>query len=117
MVINVDIFLQICAGIVCAGGAIGYLLRGFRFIKKPQDEIEMKLKKHAECLDSDNKRLKRLEEGIYNNSRCLRLLIETMHTILSHFEDGNHTKELTAEKKKIEEFLFNKTEILWESKE
>ena len=111
MEISVDVFLQICAGIVCAGGALGYLFRGFKFMKKPSDDIKEQLELHGRCLDNDNQRLKRLEDGVYNNSQCLRLLIESMHTILSHFEDGNHTKELSAEKKKIEEFLFNHTHL------
>ena len=105
MVISVEVFLQICAGIVCVGGALGYLIRGFRLMKKPSDEIQSILKKHDEYLDRDNKRLQNLEDIIADNTKCLRLIMEAVITMLSHFEDGNHTKELSSEKKKLESYL------------
>lgn len=111
MTIDINVFLQICAGIVCAGGALGYLFRGFQFIKKPVDDTQKILKKHQEYLESDDSRLQNLESAIYSNSECLRLLMEVMHTILEHFEDGNHTKELSREKKKIEDYLFSHAEV------
>lgn len=110
MVISVEVFLQICAGIVCAGGALGYLIRGLRFIKKPADDVQIILKNHAEYLDKDNKRLKNLEEVMVDNSRCLRLIMEAVITMLSHFEDGNHTKELSKEKQKLQNFLLGHIE-------
>ena len=110
--IDVNVFLQICAGIVCVGGALGYLIRGVIFIKKPADDVSKKLKAHQECLDNDKQRLDRLERAIENNSKCLILIIETLHTILEHFEDGNHTKELTAERKKIDAYLLNRIQPL-----
>lgn len=106
--ISVSMFLQICAGIVCIGGALGYLIRGIAFVKKPADDVAKKLQTHEEYLDNDKARLDRLERAIENNSECLRLIIETLHTILEHFEDGNHTQELTAERKKLDSFLFNR---------
>lgn len=110
--IDVNVFLQICAGIVCVGGALGYLIRGVIFIKKPADDVSKKLKAHQEYLDNDKQRLDRLERAIENNSKCLILIIETLHTILEHFEDGNHTKELTAERKKIDAYLLNRIQPL-----
>lgn len=107
MTIDINVFLQICAGIVCAGGALGYLFRGFQFIKKPVNDTQKILEKHQEYLESDDNRLQSLEDAIRSNSECLRLLMEIMHTILEHFEDGNHTKELSREKKKIEDYLFS----------
>ena len=111
MTIDVNIFLQICAGIVCTGGALGYLFRGFQFIKKPSDDTQRTLKKHQKRLENDDDRLQKLESAINGNSECLRLLMEVMHTILEHFEDGNHTKELSREKKKIEDYLFSHAEM------
>lgn len=111
MTIDINIFLQICAGVVCVGGALGYLFRGFQFIKKPVDDTQKTLEKHQEYLESDDNRLRSLEGAIRGNSECLRLLIEVMHTILEHFEDGNHTKELSREKKKIEDYLFAHAEM------
>lgn len=103
--VDVNLFLQICAGIVCVGGALGYLFRGFTFIKKPADEVSKKLKEHDEFLNNDKQELEILTKAIHNNSECLKLLIEATHVILEHFEDGNHTKELSAEKKKLEAYL------------
>lgn len=110
--ISISMFLQICAGIVCVGGALGYLIRGIIFIKKPADDVSKKLKAHQEYLDNDKARLDRLERAIENNSKCLVLIIETLHTILEHFEDGNHTKELTAERKKLDSYLLNRIQPL-----
>ena len=110
--ISVSMFLQICAGIVCVGGALGYLIRGIAFVKKPADDVAKKLQVHEEYLDNDKTRLDRLERAIENNSKCLVLIIETLHTILEHFEDGNHTKELTAERKKLDSYLLNRIQTL-----
>ena len=112
--IDVSIFLQICAGIVCIGGALGYLIRGIAFVKKPADDVSKKLNTHQEYLDNDKRRLDRLERAIENNSKCLVLIIETLHTILEHFEDGNHTKELTAERKKLDTYLLNRIQSMEE---
>ena len=112
--IDVSIFLQICAGIVCIGGALGYLIRGIAFVKKPADDVSKKLNTHQEYLDNDKRRLDRLERAIENNSKCLVLIIETLHTMLEHFEDGNHTKELTTERKKIDTYLLNRIQPLEE---
>ena len=112
--IDVSIFLQICAGIVCIGGALGYLIRGIAFVKKPADDVSKKLNTHQEYLDNDKRRLDRLERAIENNSKCLVLIIETLHTMLEHFEDGNHTKELTAERKKLDAYLLNRIQSIEE---
>lgn len=109
--IDISVFLQICAGIVCIGGAIGYIFRGFKFMKQPVDNNKEMIKKHQKYLEDDDKRLSRLEDAIMGSSECLRLLMEVMHTMLAHFEDGNHTKELSNEKKKIEDYLFKHAEM------
>lgn len=106
--IDVNVFLQICAGIVCIGGALGYLFRGLTFIKKPADEVSKKLKDHDTFLAKDKEKLESLENVIYENSKCLKLLVEVMYVILEHFEDGNHTKELTNQRKKIESYLLGR---------
>lgn len=106
MVITIDVFLKICAGISCVGLAMSYLLKTIRSLKKPVDDMNKKLQSYDDYFTRDKKRMDELEKSIEENAKCNRLLLEAVYSMLGHFEDGNNTNMLREEKKKIENFLY-----------
>lgn len=106
MVITIDVFLKICAGISCVGLAMSYLLKTIRSLKKPVDDINKKFQAYDDYFTRDKNKIEELEKSIEDNAKCMRLLLEAVYSMLGHFEDGNNTNMLREEKKKIENFLY-----------
>ena len=106
MVITIDVFLKICAGISCVGLAMSYLLKTIRSLKKPVDDINKKFQAYDDYFTRDKHKIEELEKSIEDNAKCMRLLLEAVYSMLGHFEDGNNTNMLKEEKKKIESFLY-----------
>lgn len=96
-----QIFLAMCGAIITIGGAWS-VIRGMKEkMQAPDTERDVQIKKHAEQLDNDNKRLKELEEGN-------RVLMQSMLALMSHELDGNHTEQLQKAKNGLEEYLINR---------
>ena len=83
MVITIDVFLKICAGISCVGLAMSYLLKTIRSLKKPVDDINKKFQAYDDYFTRDKNKIEELEKSIEDNTNMLR-----------------------EEKKKIEGFLY-----------
>ena len=107
MIITIDVFLKLCAGISCVGLALSYLIKAINSVRKPVKDVNDKFKNYDEYFQNDKKRLDNFEKVILDNIECNKLLLEAVYSMLSHFEDGNHTNMLKEEKKKIEKYLFN----------
>lgn len=111
MVITIDVFLKLCAGISCVGLALSYLIKAINSVRKPVKDVNDKFKHYDECFQRDKQRLDNFEKVILDSIECNKLLLEAVHSMLNHFEDGNHTNMLREEKKKIEKYLYNQIKI------
>lgn len=111
MIITIDVFLKLCAGISCVGLALSYLIKAINSVRKPVKDVSDKFKSYDEYFQRDKKRLDNFEKVILDSIECNKLLLEAVHSMLSHFEDGNHTNMLREEKKKIEKYLYNQIKI------
>lgn len=98
---------QICMSIAVIGAALTYIFRGLKFAKKPADKMDERIKHNEECLDRDNKRLKKLEEDINHISKATSVLMRGELAILGHMADGNNTGEMAKMEKEIQDFLIN----------
>lgn len=83
---------------LCVAG--GWLIKIVRGIKQPSVNV-MKM------LDSDNKRIKRLEEQMDYNSKSIKLLMRSELAILGHLSTNNNTGEIAKVERDIQEFLVN----------
>lgn len=83
---------------LCVAG--GWLIKIVRGIKQPSVNV-MKM------LDSDNKRIKRLEEQMDYNSKSIKLLMRSELAILGHLATNNNTGEIAKVERDIQEFLVN----------
>lgn len=111
MVITIDVFLKLCAGISCVGLALSYLIKAINSVRKPVKDVSDKFKNYDEYFQRDKKRLDSFEKVILDSIECNKLLLEAVHSMLSHFEDGNSTNALREEKKKIERYLYNQIKV------
>jgi hypothetical protein len=111
MVITIDVFLKLCAGISCVGLALSYLIKAVNSLKKPVTDMNDRFQHYDECFQMDKRRLDSLEKVILDNIECNKLLLESVHSMLSHFEDGNSTNALREEKRKIEQYLYNQIKV------
>lgn len=83
---------------LCVAG--GWMIKIVRGIKQPSVNV-MKM------LDSDNKRIKRLEEQMDYNSKSIKLLMRSELAILGHLATNNNTGEIAKVERDIQEFLVN----------
>jgi archaellum component FlaC len=100
MTISIDLLLQICAGFTCVCVSGGWLIRIFKGIKKPADDVHEKL-------DNDNKRIKSLEGELDYISKSISVLMRSNLVILGHLSTNNNTQEMAKMEKEIQDFLIN----------
>lgn len=80
--------------------ASGWLIRIIKSIKKPSDDIAVKL-------DRDNKRIIKLEDEIDYISRAISLLMKSNLAILGHMQTDNNTGQMAEMSKEIQDFLIH----------
>ena len=100
--------LAVFGGIACIGGGMAYIVKLFQWVKKPNDKQDQLLrehtyllKKHAELLDKDSRRLTELEEQD-------RLVMQALFALLSHGIDGNDVDAMKNVKAQIQKYLISK---------
>ena len=109
---DLDIFIKvliaIAAGIATIGGAVTFVehiidrisVKRNTFMDKVSQHDKI-IEKHSEYLDSDNKRLKEMEE-------TNKLIMRGVMGIITHEIDGNHTDQLKATMNDMQEYLINR---------
>ena len=85
---------------MCVAG--GWLLKIAKSLKKPADDINDKL-------DSDNKRLKALEEKMANLDKTQPLILRTLYVICEELKQGNDAKgRISKQQDEINKYLFER---------
>ena len=87
-------FVAVCGGFATVCGAVGWLIKIIKSIRKPGKEVR-------DMLDNDNKRIKILEDG--NRVTQMALL-----ALMSHAINGDDIDKLTEAKTKLEQYLITK---------
>lgn len=90
-----------CAGFACVCVAGGWLIKIVKGLKKPSDDIHR-------MLDSDNKRLKTLEEAVAELLKVQPMILRSEYVILQHMRTNNSTGEIAKQEEAINEYLFNR---------
>lgn len=98
----------ILGGIILLRNGGQAVLDIIKAVKAPNDaqdkrihDLEGRMQHVEDCLDNDNKRFKKLEDG--NRVTVLSLL-----ALLDHGLDGNNVKQMEDAKKEINGYLVNK---------
>lgn len=83
---------------LCVAG--GWLIKIFKGIKKPSDDV-------LAMLDRDNKRLRKLEDDSQYLNRAVKLLVQSNFAIIGHLRTANNTGEMAKVEEDIKTFLIN----------
>lgn len=97
------IYVASCIGVI--GGAIKVLHSAKVALIKPLDDINKKLEEHEKYLENDKKRLEEISSSLDDLTEAINMLIKSHLTVLDHLEEGNHTGEIKAEKKDLNDWL------------
>ena len=106
--IDMALMLEIAGSIGVFGAAAVYVVKAIKRVLKPMTDLKEKVEKHAQYLDNDNKRLKKLEELIGDVTDAQKLLLKTHLAVLEHLETDNATGKLNQSRKDITDFLVDK---------
>lgn len=97
-----------CTVIITLGGAGAIVISLIKWLRKPDNTRDEKLKKHDEILDNDNKRLKELEEWRKESDEAQRVMMKSLLAIMSHSIDGNHMDALKEARDDMQEYLIRR---------
>ena len=100
--------IYFCTCIITVGGALKVLSEAKKALKKPLEEVNKKLSHYDQCLDSDKKRLDRIDYVLEDLTTSINMLVKSNRTILYHLEDGNHSGEIKQELKDLDAWLLEK---------
>lgn len=70
-------------------------------IKKPNDDLKVQVAKHDQLLDSDNKRLRTIEESNRMTLQCLLVII-------NHEITGDGIEKMKTARDELQDYLINK---------
>lgn len=105
---SVSDIVWICGAICTMSAALAVICSVLKKAKEPEniqngrlDQLEAQVKKFAEYLDRDNKRLNAVDEGNRITQRALLAL-------MSHAINGNDIDELIKAKKSLQDYLIDK---------
>lgn len=100
--------LWLCGAVCTIAAAIAVFYRAIAKAHEPEhiqntrlDALEQQVKKFAEYLDRDNRRLNAVDEGNRITQRALLAL-------MSHAINGNDIDELVKAKKSLQDYLIDK---------
>ena len=94
-------FVLVLAGILATIVLISSAIKAVREMTKPQEELKKEVKRHAEGLDRDNKRIAEQEE-------MTRLTLRGVNALLNHEITGNGIENLKKVRDDITEHLIDK---------
>lgn len=69
--------------------------------KKPNDDLKNKVAQHDMLLDSDNKRLKEIEESN-------RMILQCLLVIINHDITGNGIEKMKSARDELQDYLINR---------
>lgn len=97
------IYIASCIGVI--GTAVKVLWSAKVALAKPLDDINRKLEEHETYLENDKKRLEEISKSLDDLTDAINILIKSHQTVLDHLEEGNHSGEIKAEKKNLNDWL------------
>lgn len=89
--------LAICTFITAIWGVYKII----KEIKKPSNDLNKKVEKHSDILDSDNKRLKAVEESD-------KMILQSLLVIINHEITGNGIENMKKIRDELQEYLIKR---------
>lgn len=96
--------LAVAAGLVT-------LSKGWEIVRKflhPEADLREIIKRHSEMLDSDNRRIKKIEERQEEIDHGISVLCQTQLAMLNHELTGNDVEHLRIARDKMNDYLISR---------
>lgn len=106
MYVTWQLILSICAGFSAICLSVGYLIKIYKGLKKPGDDMKSKVKEHKDRLDKQDEKIDKLDQTLDYLVNANNLVIRTLFTVLGELA-VNNDKNGNCEKaqKEIQKFL------------
>lgn len=78
-----------CISIAVVGAAIAYIYKAVKFVKKPADDINNKVKDHKDRLDQQDEKIDKIDKTLDYLVNANNLVIRTLFTVLGELAVNN----------------------------
>lgn len=103
-----ETILTISGVIVAVGGAAVYIARAIGAAMKPTNELKKEMQKHTKYLENDERRLDEHDQILREIKEDQKMMLKSLHLLLTHAETGNNTGEMKKGKEELEQYIFKK---------
>lgn len=111
--LNIATLIYIASSITVIGGALGVLAKAKNALVAPLNEINDKIAEHDQYLSNDKQHFEKIDYILEDLIRSNNMLIKSHRTVLHHLEEGNHSGEIKADIKQIDDWLIERKETQW----
>lgn len=94
-----ETILTISGVIVAVGGAAVYIAKAIGAAMKPTNELKKEMQKHTKYLENDERRLDEHDQILREIKEDQKMMLKSLHLLLTHAETGNNTGEVKKAKK------------------
>ena len=103
-----ETILTISGVIVAVGGAAVYIAKAIGAAMKPTNELKKEMQKHTKYLENDERRLDEHDQILREIKKDQKMMLKSLHLLLTHAETGNNTGEAKKGKEELEQYIFKK---------
>lgn len=103
-----ETILTISGVIVAVGGAAVYIAKAIGAAMKPTNELKKEMQKHTKYLENDERRLNEHDQISREIKEDQKMMLKSLHLLLTHAETGNNTGEVKKGKEELEQYIFKK---------
>lgn len=75
---------------------------------KPTNELKKEMQKHTKYLENDERRLNEHDQILREIKEDQKMMLKSLHLLLTHAETGNNTGEVKKGKEELEQYIFKK---------
>ena len=100
--------LVLAAAISTIAGAVVWIIKGVKRVQAPNErqnerltDLERRVARHDEILDSDNRRIELIEDG-------MRVTQQALLALLDHGLSGNNSNQMETAKRALERYLIER---------
>lgn len=89
MYVTWELVISICAGFSAICLSIGYLIKIYRNLKKPSDDMSSNIKNNKSKIDEQEDKMVKIEEQLVGINNANNLIIRTLFTVLGELAVNN----------------------------
>ena len=108
MTITYELALAALGFIGAFGAACGYIVKGFKAVKKPEDEQNKRIEALEKRCDRYDSILERDKHDIEEIKKVEHLILKTEFALLQHGIDGNNIEPMKRAQEDIQNYLIDK---------